>query len=87
MFDRGVVPVHENKNRLLLQQIFNALQEKGYRPIGQIVGYILTEDPAYIANYNGARQLMRRIDRDNLLRDIVEAYFDHEDAEHNRMYS
>lgn len=86
MFDREVVPVHENKNRLLLQQVFDALKEKGYHPIGQIVGYILTEDPTYITNHNGARQLMCRIDRDDLLRDIVEAYFGREEAEHNRMY-
>ena len=55
MFDSEVVPVHENKNRLLLQQVFNALQEKGYHSIGQIVGYILTEDPTYITTHNGAR--------------------------------
>nr|WP_326183681.1 IreB family regulatory phosphoprotein [uncultured Oscillibacter sp.] len=85
--DRGVVPVLENKNRLLLQKVFNALQEKRYHPIGQIVGYILTEDPTYITNHNGARQLIRRIDRDDLLRDIVAAYFNREEAVHNRMDS
>lgn len=79
--------MHENKNCLLLQQIFNTLQEKGYHPIGQIVGYILTEDPTYITNHNGARQLIRRISRDDLLRDIVEAYFSREEAEHNGMDS
>lgn len=79
--------MHESKNYLLLQQVFNALQEKGYHPIGQIVGYILTEDPTYITNHNGARQLIRKIDRDELLRDIVAAYFGHEDAEHNRIDS
>lgn len=77
--------MHENKNRLLLQQVFNALQEKGYHPIGQIVGYILTEDPTYITNYNGARQLMRRIDRDDLLRDIIEVYFSREGSIHNKI--
>lgn len=71
--------MYENKNRLLLQQVFNALQEKGYRPISQIVGYILTENPTYITNHNGAQQLIRKIDRDDLLRDVVDAYFKGED--------
>lgn len=62
-----------NRNRLL--RVYEALQEKGYRPVEQIVGYILTEDPTYITNYNHARQLISRIDRDTLLQDMGSVYF------------
>ena len=63
-----------HKERIL--RIYEALQEKGYNPVGQIVGYILTEDPTYITNYNGARNLASRIDREELLKDIVLDYFE-----------
>lgn len=59
----------------MLRQVHEALLEKGYNPIGQIVGYILTEDPTYITNHNQARQVIRRLDRDALLQDIVAEYF------------
>lgn len=65
----------ENENQMRLQRIYMALQEKGYHSIDQIIGYILTEDPTYITNHDGARQLIRKIDRDELLRDIVANYF------------
>ena len=57
-----------------LQQVYDALVEKGYNPINQIVGYILSEDPTYITNYNNARGLIRRIDRDKLLGELVRSY-------------
>ena len=57
-----------------MMQIYQALQEKGYNPVGQIVGYILTEDPTYITNHAGARQTISRIDREELLKDILEEY-------------
>lgn len=60
-----------NENKELLCRIYEALREKGYHPLGQIVGYLLTEDPTYITNHNGARRLVRKIDRDTLLRDMV----------------
>lgn len=65
----------ETEDRLLLQQIFEALQQKGYDPVGQIVEYLLTEDPTYITNHDGARQRICKIDRDKLLRDIVASFF------------
>ncbi len=65
----------ESREKELLCQIYRALREKGYHPIGQIVGYILTEDPAYITNHKQARQMIRKLDRDALLRDIVAEYF------------
>ena len=58
----------------ILTAVYDALREKGYNPINQIVGYILSEDPTYITNHNGARSLISRIDREELLKDMVEAY-------------
>ena len=57
-----------------LTAVYNALQEKGYNPINQIVGYILSEDPTYITNYNNARTLIRKIDRDELLQILLKNY-------------
>lgn len=54
--------------------IYDALKEKGYNPINQIVGYILSEDPTYITTYNNARSLIRHIDRDELLQELVKSY-------------
>ena len=60
--------------KAILTAVYNALQEKGYNPINQIVGYILSEDPTYITNYNNARALIRRLDRDELLQELVKKY-------------
>ncbi len=57
-----------------LTKVFDALQEKGYNPVNQIVGYILSEDPTYITTHNNARSLIRRIDRDELLAEMVKSY-------------
>ena len=54
--------------------VYNALQEKGYNPINQIVGYILSEDPTYITTHNNARSLIRKIDRDELLQALLKSY-------------
>lgn len=56
--------------------IYDALKEKGYNPINQIVGYILSEDPTYITTYNNARSLIRHIDRDELLQALVKSYLE-----------
>ena len=58
----------------ILSSVYQSLQEKGYNPINQIVGYILSEDPTYITNYNNARSLIRRLDRDELLQELVKKY-------------
>jgi len=63
----------ENMRRIL-RNVFDALNEKGYNPINQIVGYLLTEDPTYITNYNNARNLICKIDRDELLQALVHGY-------------
>ena len=60
--------------RSILNSVYNALNEKGYKPINQIVGYLLTEDPTYITNYNGARTLICKLDRDELLQELVQCY-------------
>ena len=57
-------------------QVYDALKEKGYNPMGQIAGYILTGDPAYITNHNGARNLISHIDREELLKELVIEYFE-----------
>lgn len=62
------------KSREILKQVYNALQEKGYNPINQIVGYILSGDPTYITSYNDARNLIRKIERDELLEKMVRNY-------------
>ena len=58
----------------ILTSVYNSLQEKGYNPINQIVGYILSEDPTYITNFNNARSLIRKLDRDELLQELVKQY-------------
>ena len=60
--------------RAVLKEVYEVLSEKGYNPIGQIVGYLLSEDPTYITNCNNARALIRRIDRDTLLQTLVKYY-------------
>ena len=66
----------ENEMKQTLTTVYDALREKGYNPINQIVGYILSEDPTYITTHNNARSLIRRIDRDELLQALVKAYLD-----------
>ena len=62
------------KAREVLKQVYSALQKKGYNPINQIVGYILSGDPTYITSYNDARNLIRKLDRDELLEKLVRNY-------------
>ena len=62
------------EQREILNQVYIALQERGYNPSGQLVGYLLSEDPTYITTYNGARNLVSKIDREELLKEILECY-------------
>ena len=62
--------------REILSSVYNSLMVKGYNPINQIVGYILSEDPTYITNYNNARTLITRLDRDELLQELLKTYLD-----------
>ena len=61
----------------IMTTVYRALEEKGYNPINQIVGYILSEDPTYITTHNNARSLIRKIDRDELLQVLVKSYLQH----------
>ena len=74
------VPSDDTENmRTILRNVFDALTEKGYNPINQIVGYLLTEDPTYITNYRSARSMICKIDRDELMQVLVREYlFDKE---------
>ena len=67
--DRKDYEIHE-----IVQQVYDALKEKGYNPVNQLVGYILTEDPTYITNYKNARSMIRRIDRYELIAALLKEY-------------
>jgi len=62
------------KTKEVLKEVYSALDEKGYNPINQIVGYILSGDPTYITSYNNARNLIRTVERDELLEKMVKYY-------------
>ena len=65
---------NDEEMKKILTIVYDALREKGYNPINQLVGYILSEDPTYITTHNNARTLIRKIDRDDLLRVLVRSY-------------
>ena len=62
--------------RKILGEVYTALKEKGYNPINQIVGYLLSEDPTYITTHNNARSLIRKVDRDELMQALVKNFLD-----------
>lgn len=64
----------ENEVHEIIATVYDALQIKGYDPISQIVGYILSDDPTYITGYNGARSLIAKVERDELLEELVKNY-------------
>ena len=64
----------DDEIKFILSTVYNSLKEKGYNPINQIVGYILSEDPTYITNHNNARTLIRKLDRDELLQSMLKSY-------------
>lgn len=70
-------PKEDNtETKEILREVYEALTEKGYNPINQIVGYILSGDPTYITSHKGARNLIRQIERDELLEKMVKNYID-----------
>ena len=73
----SIVDEKDAEIRHILTTVYQALEEKGYNPINQIVGYILSEDPTYITNHNNARALIRKVDRDELLQTLVKYYLTH----------
>ncbi len=74
VFEKKVLD-HERMKRIL-EQVYKALEEKGYHPIDQIVGYILSGDPTYITSYNNARSIIQEVERDELLGELLSSYLD-----------
>lgn len=78
MHDKTMIfSISDNRDesvRSILTTVYKSLEEKGYNPINQLVGYILSEDPTYITTHNNARSLIRRIDRDDLLEILLKNY-------------
>lgn len=75
----AIFSIYDDKDkeiREILTSVYRALKEKGYNPINQLVGYILSEDPTYITTYKNARSLIRKVDRDDLLQALVRNYVD-----------
>ena len=65
----------------ILEAVYIALTEKGYNPVNQIVGYIMSGDPTYITSYNGARSLIMKVERDELVEELLKAYIEHQSWE------
>jgi uncharacterized protein (UPF0297 family) len=68
------VESEENNASIIINSVYEALKEKGYNPINQMVGYLLSGDPTYITSYKNARSLIRKLERDELLEELVRAY-------------
>jgi len=66
----------ENKAENIIRQASAAMEEKGYNPVNQLVGYLLSGDPAYVTSYNEARSLIRKLERDELLEELVRSYLE-----------
>ncbi len=66
----------DNKARVILTTVYQALKEKGYNPLNQLVGYLLSGDPAYITGHKNARSLIRQVERDELLEEMVRTYLE-----------
>ena len=75
-----VEKIQNIRTKEILKEVYEALQEKGYNPINQIVGYVLSGDPTYITSHNDARNKIREIERDELLEKMVKSYIGVEDA-------
>ena len=65
-----------NKTRDILSDVYNSLKDKGYNPVNQLVGYILSGDPTYITSYNNARAMIRKLERDELLEELLKSYLE-----------
>lgn len=68
----------DNEVRNILTSVFDSLKEKGYNPVNQIVGYLLSGDPTYITSYNNARNTIRKLERDELLEELLKKYLEQE---------
>ena len=65
----------------VLETVYNAMVEKGYNPVNQIVGYIMSGDPTYITSHNGARSLIMKMERDELVEEMLKTYIEHNEWE------
>ena len=75
--ETAIFSIHDKKDyeiHEIVQQVYDALKEKGYNPVNQLVGYILSEDPTYITTYKNARSMIRKVDRDDLLQAMLRSY-------------
>lgn len=66
----------EDMTKVILNDVYNALKEKGYNPINQLVGYLISGDPSYITSYNGARALLRKLERDEIIEEVIKSYLE-----------
>lgn len=66
----------EALTKAILTDVYDSLKQKGYNPINQLVGYLISGDPTYITNYNGARALVRKLERDEILEEVIKSYLD-----------
>lgn len=71
-----VVKDKKDMTKMILSDVYNALKEKGYNPVNQLVGYLISGDPTYITNYNGARALVSKLERDDILEEVLKSYLD-----------
>ena len=77
MSETSVISIYNERDEEIkqtLKEVYDALQEKGYNPINQLVGYILSEDPTYITTHRGARNKIRKLDRDDILQSLLKSY-------------
>ena len=70
------VETDNNTVKKTLDEVYHALTEKGYNPVNQIVGYVMSGDPTYITSHKGARSLIRRVERDEIIELLLEDYID-----------
>ena len=66
----------EALTKTILTEVYNSLQQKGYNPINQLVGYLISGDPSYITSYNGARALLRKLERDEIIEEVIKSYLE-----------
>ncbi|WP_297435052.1 IreB family regulatory phosphoprotein [uncultured Clostridium sp.] len=66
----------EDLTKIILTDVYTSLKEKGYNPVNQLVGYLISGDPTYITNYNGARALVRKLERDEILEEVMKTYLE-----------
>ena len=72
-----VEPAPQISAKHIFEIVYKALKEKGYNPVNQIVGYIMSGDPTYITSFNGARSLIMKVERDELVEELLKAYIEH----------